>query len=73
MFGGRIIQTTMNYSRLFVIILLTIPAIARAQSSIAPADSVDIKNQIEGFYAWYVDMGFSINRKLLTEPPATSL
>ncbi len=30
------------------------PLTTQGQSKIKPKDSVDIKNQIEGFYSWYL-------------------
>lgn len=36
--------------------LFVVPLTTLGQSKIKPKDSVDIKNQIEGFYTWYVDM-----------------
>ncbi len=36
--------------------LFVVPLASMGQSKIKPKDSVDIKNQIEGFYSWYVDM-----------------
>ncbi len=36
--------------------LIIIPLTANGQAKIKAKDSVDIKNQIEGFYSWYIDM-----------------
>lgn len=39
-----------------LMVLFVLPLTTQGQSKIKPKDSVDIKNQIEGFYSWYVDM-----------------
>ena len=36
--------------------LFVVPMTTQGQSKIKPKDSVDIKNQIEGFYSWYIDI-----------------
>lgn len=36
--------------------LFVISFAARGQSKIQTRDSVDMKNQIEGFYSWYIDL-----------------
>jgi hypothetical protein len=41
-----------NYIILFLV-LFSVTLTAKAQQGINPKDSVDIKNQIEGFYTWY--------------------
>jgi len=46
----------MSFYRLVIMMLFVVPLTTAGQSKIKPKDSVDIKNQIEGFYSWYVDM-----------------
>jgi hypothetical protein len=41
---------------IFFLAIIVFPLTAMAQARISPKDSVDIKNQIEGFYSWYVSI-----------------
>ena len=52
----------MSFDKLVLMMLFFVPSITMGQSKIKPKDSVDIKNQIEGFYSWYADM--IINHRL---------
>jgi hypothetical protein len=41
---------------IFLLLLFDFSLTANGQSKINPKDSVNIKNQIEGFYSWYIDV-----------------
>ncbi len=45
--------------------LFAVPLMSKGQPRIAPKDSMEIKSQIEGFYAWYIDL--SNNKRLKVE------
>jgi hypothetical protein len=46
----------MSFNKLILMMLVVVPLTTHGQSKIKPKDSVDIKNQIEGFYSWYIDI-----------------
>jgi hypothetical protein len=46
----------MNFFRSILMVLFVLPFATWGQTEIKSKDSVDIKNQVEGFYAWYVNM-----------------
>ena len=46
----------MSFSKSVLMVLFVLPFTTWGQTEIKSKDSVDIKNQVEGFYAWYVDM-----------------
>jgi hypothetical protein len=52
----------MSLHRLVLMMLFVVPLTTQGQSKIKPKDSVNMKNQIEGFYSWYIDI--SKNGKL---------
>jgi len=47
----------MSFYRLVLMMLFVVPLTTQGLSKIKPKDSVDMKNQIEGFYSWYMDIG----------------
>jgi hypothetical protein len=46
----------MSQSKIILLLLFGFSLTANGQSKINPKDSVNIKNQIEGFYSWYIDV-----------------
>lgn len=47
-------QAEMCFYKLVFMMLFVVPLATQGQSKIKSKDSVDIKNQIEGFYSWYL-------------------
>lgn len=46
----------MTCLKLFLVLLSITPIVSNGQTKIKASDSIAIKDQIEGFYAWYIDM-----------------